>query len=330
MRVTSTVVFENNYDALYNSNVRFIINQGGSRSSKTYSLCQLIIVYCLQNPNKVVSNVAVVQLLEPHNFEVGQSITLSGINATWNGTHKILALPEYYFIGVSQQGDYQYDTDTIIPNQVLFALTTADAVEYARYEDDEDLVGQAILGATWGLYSYVGQQPFLTGISSIAGAFSQTIPNPKQAFKDALNQVASTAAQYVIEGSPVGMFSSARSQIERIVDPNKRETGESPNLPTIIKGFYEGINKPIAKTPFLSDSLGKQYDWLGEEMMDIDPANPWLASISGVRFSTSKQRPADKIAIELGMSIKKPGRSITMGDVSVKLEPDEYEYMMRQ
>jgi hypothetical protein len=76
---------------------------------------------------QVVSNVAIVQLLENHSFEVGQSITLSGINATWNGTHKILALPEYYFIGVSQQGDYQYDTDTIIPNQVLFALTTADA-----------------------------------------------------------------------------------------------------------------------------------------------------------------------------------------------------------
>jgi len=76
---------------------------------------------------QVVSNVAIVQLLEPHNFEVGQSITISGINATWNGTHKILALPEYYFIGVSQQGDYQYDTDTIIPNQVQFALTTDDA-----------------------------------------------------------------------------------------------------------------------------------------------------------------------------------------------------------
>ena len=76
---------------------------------------------------QVVSNVAIVQLLEPHNFEVGQSIIISGINATWNGTHKILALPEYYFIGVSQQGDYQYDTDTIIPNQVQFALTTDDA-----------------------------------------------------------------------------------------------------------------------------------------------------------------------------------------------------------
>jgi hypothetical protein len=206
----------------------------------------------------------------------------------------------------------------------------ADAVEYARYEDDEDLVAQAILGATWGLYSYVGQQPFLTGISSIAGAFSQNIPNPKQAFKDALNQVASTGAQYAVEGSPPGMFSSARAQIERIVDPNKRETGESPNTPTVIKGFYEGLNRSISKTPFLSDSLGKQYDYLGEEMMDIDPANPWLASSSGIRFSTSKQRPADKIMIELGMSIKKPNRAVTVGNVSVKLEPDEYEYMMRQ
>ena len=206
----------------------------------------------------------------------------------------------------------------------------ADAVEYARYEDDEDLVAQAILGATWGLYSYVGQQPFLTGISSIAGAFSQNIPNPKQAFKDALNQVASTGAQYAVEGSPVGMFNSARAQVERIVDPNKRETGESPNTPTVIKGFYEGLNRSISKTPFLSESLGKQYDYLGEEMMDIDPANPWLASSSGVRFSTSKQRPADKIMIELGMSIKKPNRAVTVGNVSVKLEPDEYEYMMRQ
>ena len=206
----------------------------------------------------------------------------------------------------------------------------ADAVEYARYEDDEDLVAQVVLGATWGLYSYVGQQPYLTAISSIAGSFSQTIPNPKQAFKDGLNQIASTGAQYAIEGSPIGLFNSARAQIERIVDPNKRETGVSPNTPTVIKGFYEGLNRSISKTPFLSESLGKQYDYLGEEMMDIDPANPWLASSSGIRFTTSKQRPADKIIIQLGMSIKKPGRSITMGDVSVKLEPDEYEYMMRQ
>jgi phage terminase large subunit len=52
--INATQVFSWNWDAL-TSDKRFIINQGGSRSSKTYSLCQLIIVYCLQNPNKVVS-----------------------------------------------------------------------------------------------------------------------------------------------------------------------------------------------------------------------------------------------------------------------------------
>jgi hypothetical protein len=75
---------------------------------------------------QVTDNVAVVQLLEPTNFEVGQSVTLAGIGAGWNATHKILALPDYYFAGVSEQGDYEYDTNIIIRNQVLFALVTDD------------------------------------------------------------------------------------------------------------------------------------------------------------------------------------------------------------
>ena len=55
LEINSTVIFEQNFDALQDPSIRFIINQGGSRSSKTYSLCQVLIVYCLQNPNKVVS-----------------------------------------------------------------------------------------------------------------------------------------------------------------------------------------------------------------------------------------------------------------------------------
>lgn len=53
--IDSTVIFEKNYLALDDPSIRFIINEGGSRSSKTYSLCQMIIVYCIQHPNKVVS-----------------------------------------------------------------------------------------------------------------------------------------------------------------------------------------------------------------------------------------------------------------------------------
>lgn len=55
LELKTTTVFSKTKDALYNDNVRFIIEQGGSRSSKTFSIMQLIIVYCLTEPNKCVS-----------------------------------------------------------------------------------------------------------------------------------------------------------------------------------------------------------------------------------------------------------------------------------
>ena len=55
LQIKTTNVFGRNYEALQDPSIRFIINQGGSRSSKTYSLCQLLIVYALQSNNKVIS-----------------------------------------------------------------------------------------------------------------------------------------------------------------------------------------------------------------------------------------------------------------------------------
>lgn len=49
-----TEVYEDNFDAL-ESDVRFIRNQGGSRSSKTWSLCQLVIVMSLSKPGILTS-----------------------------------------------------------------------------------------------------------------------------------------------------------------------------------------------------------------------------------------------------------------------------------
>ena len=55
LQIRHTNVFTRNYDAVMDNSVRFIVNMGGTRSSKSYSLCQLILVYLLQNENKVVS-----------------------------------------------------------------------------------------------------------------------------------------------------------------------------------------------------------------------------------------------------------------------------------
>lgn len=54
MEIQATRVFEENWEALHSS-CRFQKNEGGSRSSKTYSIIQCLILWCLQNPNKTVS-----------------------------------------------------------------------------------------------------------------------------------------------------------------------------------------------------------------------------------------------------------------------------------
>ena len=54
MNLDATIVFQKNHTAL-SSEKRFIVNQGSSRSSKTWSLCQLLIVWALTNPNKTIS-----------------------------------------------------------------------------------------------------------------------------------------------------------------------------------------------------------------------------------------------------------------------------------
>jgi len=209
----------------------------------------------------------------------------------------------------------------------------ADAVEYARYEDDQDKVGQVILGAAYGLYNYVGQSAFMQSLSSITGAFSQNIENPKASFRAAIDAFVKQGTSYAIEGSPAGVFNSARGMTARIVDPVSRDISADPNLDTGLKGVQEAINAYRAKTPGLSDTLPDQYDVFGDEKFRSDPSMPWATSMSGIRYQTSKQRDADKIVIALGMSLPMPGQSIRVGEegekVMIKLTPEERQFLLK-
>lgn len=75
---------------------------------------------------QLTSNYAVLQLLTPAELEVGQSITVASVDATFNGTYTIRALPDYYFVGIDDEGDLEYNPGITIPNQVLYARTAAD------------------------------------------------------------------------------------------------------------------------------------------------------------------------------------------------------------
>jgi hypothetical protein len=66
-----------------------------------------------------VDGYAVVQTLEATDIGVGQSITVAGTTAL-NGTYTVLAVPTFRFVGVDTEGDFEFDTNEIILNQILF------------------------------------------------------------------------------------------------------------------------------------------------------------------------------------------------------------------
>jgi hypothetical protein len=76
----------------------------------------------------LIDNFAVLQLLTPSEIAVGQSITVAGVDATFNGTYTVRALPQYLYVGIDDQGDLLYDYQVPIADQVLYAKT-ADSVE---------------------------------------------------------------------------------------------------------------------------------------------------------------------------------------------------------
>ena len=80
-------------------------------------------VYSVQQ-KYLTDNYAVIALLTNADpLEVGQSVTIAGVDATFNGTYTVVGLPQYYFTGVDDQGFFVYDIEAPIANQVLYAKT---------------------------------------------------------------------------------------------------------------------------------------------------------------------------------------------------------------
>jgi hypothetical protein len=79
----------------------------------------------------LVDNFAVLVLATPSELEVGSSITVASVDATFNGTYTVRALPTTLFTGVDEQGDLEFDPDFILPNQVLYAKTATDVQRVA-------------------------------------------------------------------------------------------------------------------------------------------------------------------------------------------------------
>ena len=74
----------------------------------------------------LIDNYAVLETLTPNEVYVGASIVVAGVDATFNGTVSVVAVPEFLFIGVDDEGDLLYNELIPVPFQILYAVTAAD------------------------------------------------------------------------------------------------------------------------------------------------------------------------------------------------------------
>jgi len=82
---------------------------------------------------QLLSNYACISTLEPTDIVVGETITVASIAVPFNGSQFVLACPQYLFIGVDgTTGEFLYDEDVAVPNQLLYAATGTD-VEFSAY-----------------------------------------------------------------------------------------------------------------------------------------------------------------------------------------------------
>ena len=74
----------------------------------------------------LLDNYAVLETLTPNEVYVNASIVVAGVDATFNGTVSVVAVPEFLFIGVDDEGDLLYNEQVPVPFQILYAVTAAD------------------------------------------------------------------------------------------------------------------------------------------------------------------------------------------------------------
>jgi hypothetical protein len=66
-----------------------------------------------------VDDYAVIQTLEDTDITTGQTITVAGVGNNFDATYIVQAVPTFLFLGVSYEGDFEYDPNVTITNQLL-------------------------------------------------------------------------------------------------------------------------------------------------------------------------------------------------------------------
>lgn len=204
-----------------------------------------------------------------------------------------------------------------------FMAMAADYAEYSRYEDDAGKVEEVFMGALYGMYHYMSQQPFLQGISDLASALTGTIPNTNKAVSAVVDGWTKQFGAFAIGGSPAGAYGSAVAGVERFMDPNSSDTSVAGlDLPMGVKGFYEGLKKYQSRVPGMSDNIPVRLNLWGDPVQ-VGQGNAYELVLP-TRVSPGQFSPVDNALVQMGSPIGMPNRKID----GVELTAEQYNSLI--
>jgi len=231
-----------------------------------------------------------------------------------------------------KMGDKWYSYQGMEPIGALMAIA-ADYAEYAKHEPDAGKVEEVFLGATYGLYEYLKEQPYLQGIADV-GKLIGFNESGRVDGEKIVNGLAKQFGGFVIGGSPGGVYNSAVANIDRLLDPTKKDTKASPELPMGVRGFVEAFNQYRSRLPYFSESVPEAMNLWGDTMKRSQ-GNP-LELVLPTRVSPDQFSEVDDLLVEIGSPIGVPDRktSFTLGEgegsasAPVELSPEQYNRLL--
>jgi hypothetical protein len=83
---------------------------------------------------QLLDDYACISTLEGTQISVGDTVTVGSLGAPFDGAQTVLACPQYLYAGVDgETGEFIYNTDVLVPNQILYAATGDDVEFVAIY-----------------------------------------------------------------------------------------------------------------------------------------------------------------------------------------------------
>lgn len=206
-------------------------------------------------------------------------------------------------------GDTHLSYSGMEPASAIIAIAS-DYAEFAKYSDDDDAIEEVFMGAVFGIYSYLSEQPALQGLSDIVNLAlgRRNDPTDSVSGKDVVNQLVKQYSGFLIGGSPIGAYNSAVASIDRLLDPTKKDTRANPELPMGVRGFVEAFNQYRSRLPIFSNDLPEDLNLWGDPILRSH-GNP-LEILSPTKVSPAQFSDVDDALWRLGSPISMPSRKI--------------------